>query len=186
MRVSLVDKRSFLPVLIFVSIFFIGVSKVYADLGSVSFFKENLETSISNKRVLIVKKGEEVSKFRTVDLEKLPLYEVSLPSIWENEAGPYQGVLLPDILRTSGISDARQVRMVALGGYAIDLTLAKWPASCLFVATRYQSREIRVEKKGPIRLLLPCMIKERDGEMNYREISTVNWIWNLKEIHILN
>ncbi|WP_085907824.1 hypothetical protein [Kiloniella majae] len=179
-------KTNFSLILVFASLIFVMISRAYADANPVSLLKEKLATSVSNKRVLMVKNGEKISKFRIVDLEKLPLYEVSLPPIWENEAGKYQGVLLSDIFKTTGIADIRQVKMVALGGYAIDLTPAKWPVSCLFVATRYQSREIRVERKGPIRLLLPCMIKEKDGETNYREISTVNWIWNLKEIHILN
>lgn len=181
-----VKKYSLLSVLMLASVFCAAVSHTYADTNEVIPFKEKLEPSISNKRILMIQEGESISKFRTVDLEKYSLYEVSLPPIWENEAGTYHGILLADILAASEVSDIDRVRMVALGGYAIEITLSDWPANCLFLATRYQSREIRVEKKGPIRLLLPCMIKERDGGMNYREISTVNWIWNLKEIHVLN
>ncbi|WP_156176769.1 hypothetical protein [Kiloniella spongiae] len=179
-------KDSFLSMLILGCVIFAVISKVGAQISHVSLFDDKLESSISNKRVLMVKNGEKISKFRIVDLEKLPLYEVFLPPVWENEAGKYQGVLLSDILKASEMADVDKVKLVALGGYAIDLALSMWPANCLFVATRHQMHEIRVKMKGPIRLLLPCMIKEEDGETNYTEMSTASWIWNLKEIHVLD
>ncbi|WP_120498130.1 hypothetical protein [Kiloniella sp. EL199] len=184
LKVIAVVKYPYLVVLIFVSVFFVVVTKAYADTDHVTVFKETLEVSVSNKRALLVKNGEKVSKFRIKDLEELPLYEVFVPPIWENEDGKYQGVILSDILRASGMVDANRVKLVALDGYAIDLTLSKRPANCFFVATRYLMHEIKVDMKGPIRLLLPCMIGGNDK--SYAEISTTNWIWNLKEIHMLD
>ncbi len=180
----IVAKYLFLSVLIFVGALLGVVTKGYADTSHVSLLKENLETSTSNKRVLLVKSEGKISKFRIKDLEQLALYETSVPPIWENEAGKYQGVLLSDILKAADIVDVNRVKLIALDGYAIDLTLSKWPANCLFIATRYLMREISVEMKGPIRLLLPCVIGT--DSKNYAEISTANWIWNLKEIHALD
>ncbi|KKJ75824.1 hypothetical protein WH95_16505 [Kiloniella litopenaei] len=179
-----VAKSLVLSVLIFVGAFLSVFINAYADTNLVVPFTQKLETSISNKRVLLVKSGEAVTKFRVKDLEQLSLYEASVPPIWVNEAGKYQGVLLLDILKAADMDGVKRVKLVALNGYAIDLALSKWPGKCLFIATRHLMREIRVEMKGPTRLLIPCMI-DPDGK-NYAEISTANWIWNLKEIHVLD
>ena len=113
-----VSKYLFLSALILSNVVFAVVSKAYADTNHVTLFKGKLETSTSNKRVLLVKNGEKVSKFRIKDLEKLSLYEVFLPPIWENEEGKYQGVLLSDILKASNMVDVNQIKLVALDGYA--------------------------------------------------------------------
>ncbi|MEH6629308.1 MAG: molybdopterin-dependent oxidoreductase [Halopseudomonas aestusnigri] len=145
-------------------------------------FEGHLEESTSNKRILLIMDGGKITKYRLVDLEKISLYETEIPAIWKGEEGKYQGVLLKDILSLAGVTDARTVRMVALDGYVIELDRKSWESDCSFVATRYQQQEITVEKKGPTRLLFPCLIKTPDHD----DTPTSDWIWNLKEIHIEN
>ena len=125
--------------------------------------------------------GEQL-KFDIATLEKLGLVEFTIADPWQNhEEVTYTGVLMSDLLKYAGISDgAKNVHMVALDDYAVDVSvddMMNWP---VLLATRTNGEYMDVENSGPTRIVFPFHSNPEIDEDTYK----VLMIWNLRDIEI--
>ncbi|BCL75556.1 hypothetical protein JHS3_12920 [Jeongeupia sp. HS-3] len=126
--------------------------------------------------VLRIDTGRQSHQITLAELESLPHYKVRLKLIW-GERGTFQGVKLNDVLRRYGLENSRKLRFSASDRYTIEIDAVEWRRRDALIATRFESSEITVRQKGPLRLLWP---DEADALGTTRGML---WIWNLTSIN---
>ncbi|GHD63215.1 molybdopterin-dependent oxidoreductase [Jeongeupia chitinilytica] len=125
--------------------------------------------------VLRIGDGRQVRMLTLADLESLPHYKVKLALIW-GERGTFQGVRLNDVLKRYGLANSKVLRFSAADRYTIDINAAEWLRRDPLIATRFETREIGIRQKGPLRLLWP------DETASLESTRGMLWIWNLVSI----
>lgn len=112
-------------------------------------------------------------------LERLGIVQYSVPDPWLNEEVTYAGVLLADLLKVAGVSDAAtSIRVVSLDGYVFDTPVAETEAWPVLLATRANDQYMDIANSGPTRIIFPYD--------SYPDLSAARnmSVWNIREIQI--
>ncbi|AOX99712.1 molybdopterin-dependent oxidoreductase [Jeongeupia sp. USM3] len=125
--------------------------------------------------VLRIGDGPNARRLTLAELESLPHYRVRLSLIW-GEQGTFQGVKLSDVLRRYGLANSPRLRFAAADRYAVEIDAAEWRRREPLIATRFETREMTVRQKGPLRLLWPDEVDKLGTTRG------MLWIWNLVSI----
>lgn len=115
------------------------------------------------------------------DIEKLPLKQTTLATNWGTK-GTWQGVLLADLAAAYGMGASRQLHLLALDDYAVDLSMGDIRSEQAFLATRFEGKPIPLEEKGPVLLLWPT---QSEAALS-GTASLANWIWSIVEMTAKN
>lgn len=113
-------------------------------------------------------------------IEKLGLVEYTVDDPWAETKVTYTGVLLSDLKKYSGMSNAAtSIAMTALDDFTVDISVAdidRWP---IMLATRTNGEYMDIENAGPTRIIFPYHTGTFDLE-TYNKF----WIWNLKSMDV--
>jgi hypothetical protein len=138
----------------------------------------SIAVSRSTEPVLTVMTPGGPRRFSLADLEGTGLYQVTTSTFWPNNDGTYEGPLLSNVLKRSGLADAAAVRISALDGFSQVMPQKDWRQWPVLLATRRDGQPLSISNKGPLRVIYPRdMAPELDDSM-YR----LRWVWLVNSI----
>ncbi len=94
-------------------------------------------------------------RFTPATLEQLSTYRVRTTTPWREEPADFDGVLLADLLRLSGLDTVEQIRVTAENDFATIIPRALWETVPVLVATRVDGRAHTRRERGPIQFVIP-------------------------------
>ncbi len=97
--------------------------------------------------------GSPVS-FTPADLERLPTYRITTKTPWRDAPAVFDGVLLDDLLRETGLFDAPAIRVVAENDFASVIPRDLWQTTPVLVATRVDGAPHARRARGPIQFVI--------------------------------
>ncbi len=114
-------------------------------------------------------------------LESLPMYRVTTPTFWPRDDGVYEGPLLLDVLKTSGMDKAEALRIMAKDGFSQVIPREDWTRWPIILATRRGGEPMTTRNKGPIRIIYPRGMDPELSNPKYR----LRWVWMITSIEAL-
>lgn len=87
--------------------------------------------------------------------QSLPMYAVKGLASPDETLTEYQGVLMSDVLRKVGASEAKVLTLRATDGYAVEIARKDWEKWPLLIATRHEDAPLKLRSRGPARLIYP-------------------------------
>ncbi len=144
-----------------------------ADAAPISGFAGDVSVSSNPEPILTLVTPEGKVRLTLAQVEARPMVETTL-AMRGFDVGSYQGVRLTDLLAAYHLADSARLRLVALDGYVISLTLEDLKVYPSVLATRFEGLPIDIAHKGPLMLLWPSLDNDKAAEWR--------WIWNLVEI----
>lgn len=88
-------------------------------------------------------------------LEAVGLHRSTTSTYWPNDTGPFEGVLLSDLLAAAGLAETPAVRITALDGYAVVVPRDDWTRWPILLVTRIDGKPLTVAERGPLRVIYP-------------------------------
>ncbi|MDA0996888.1 MAG: molybdopterin-dependent oxidoreductase [Proteobacteria bacterium] len=112
------------------------------------------------------------------EIERLPTFQVTTSTFWPGDDGTYQGVLLADFLKLTGIDGAKEIRVTAIDGFSQIIPSSDWQRWPVVLATRRDGKPLTIRAKGPARVIYPRDMDPQLSESVYR----LRWVWLIKLI----
>ena len=97
----------------------------------------------------------DVLAFDMETLESLGLVSFNVYMPWQEERDSFTGVLLSDLLAAAGASDATEITVTAVDGYAPTIKLSDLGDYPVLVATTHRYDQLTPSTLGPTRLIFP-------------------------------
>ncbi|MEM7118180.1 MAG: molybdopterin-dependent oxidoreductase [Chloroflexota bacterium] len=88
-------------------------------------------------------------------LESLGLVSFNVYVPWQEERDSFTGVLLSDLLAAAGASEATEITVTAVDGYAPTIKLSDLGDYPVLVATTHRYEQLTPSTLGPTRLIFP-------------------------------
>ncbi|GAA0573029.1 molybdopterin-dependent oxidoreductase [Caenispirillum bisanense] len=170
--------RSLLPTLVLGCLLLLATAAVAVAAGAARPQPVTLPPLPPGPPVLTVAAEGGARAFSVAELEALGLHALEVDLLWQGESDSYQGVLLADVLRVTGLAAAEAVEVEALDGYRAVIPRADIEAWSVLLATRRAGRPMSVREKGPLRILY-AMTPEQllaAPQMDTR------WVWMVRAI----
>ena len=104
--------------------------------------------------VIVGTDGEEL-RYSPVLLEGLQTYRITTTNPSRAEPADFDGVLLTDLLRRSGLETIGELRVTAENELSAVLPRALWEAVPVLVATRVNGQALTRRERGPIQFIIP-------------------------------
>lgn len=118
--------------------------------------------------------------FSLADLEAVGLKTLTADLLWQGESGTYQGILLADLLRETGLAAAPAVEVEGLDGYRAIIPREDINTWDVLLATRRDGRPMAVRDKGPLRILYAMTPKQL---LEVPQMDT-RWVWMVRAIRV--
>lgn len=130
------------------------------------------------RTVLTVQGPKGKSSWNLQQIEALGVHRVQTTTFWPDDDGTYEGALLSDLLRASGLEHAPFVRVAALDGFSQKIPRADWEKWPVILATRKSGSSIPTRQKGPLRIIYPRDMSDELSNAIYR----LRWVWLVTRI----
>ncbi|MDU8943417.1 hypothetical protein [Ovoidimarina sediminis] len=98
--------------------------------------------------------------FAPSDLETLPTYQMVTKTSWREAPAQFEGVLLSDLLRETGLYDVPAIQVTAENDYTTIIPRAAWQEIPILVATRVDGEAHTRRARGPIQFVIDMEIYE--------------------------
>lgn len=149
-------------------------------VGEPQVVKDVLAPAMQADRIVlrVQAQGGKEKSWTLAQLEALGMHRVKTMTYWPDDNGAYEGPLLNDVLRASGLNPKTEIRVLARDGFSQLLPesdLSSWP---LLLATRREGRPLDVARKGPLRIIYPRDMDKRLEAPVYR----MRWVWMVERI----
>ena len=92
--------------------------------------------------------------FTPADLETLPTYAMVTLTPWRERPARFEGVLLSDLLRETGLYDSAAIRVTAENDYITTIPRAVWTSLPILIATRVDGAPHSRRERGPIQFVI--------------------------------
>ena len=132
----------------------------------------------AQEAVLLVSTLQGTKSLNLAELEALGLQRITTSTFWPQDQGTYEGPRLADVLKSAGIAEAAQVRVIGLDGYSQVLPREDWTRWPLILATRKNGRSLDVRDRGPLRVIYPRDADKTLQDDRYR----LRWVWMVRQI----
>ena len=119
-------------------------------------------------------------QFDLAKIESLSLNSITTPVPWSDKVSTYEGVYLDDILASVGVTDFDSLDLIALNGYAINISKKDSKKKKYILAIKMDGKSIPVRKKGPITLLFD--LTGMSSEELYFIDTNYSLVWFLNRI----
>ena len=93
-------------------------------------------------------------RYSPEQLETLPTYRLRTTTPWRAEPADFDGVLLSDILKASGLDEVEAIRVTAENDFGSTLQRALWQHVPVLVATRVNGQPHTRRERGPIQFVI--------------------------------
>ena len=93
-------------------------------------------------------------RFSPADLEMLPTYAMVTLTPWRERPARFEGVLLSDLLRETGLYDSAAIRVTAENDYITTIPRAVWTSLPILIATRVDGAPHSRRERGPIQFVI--------------------------------
>lgn len=127
------------------------------------------------------KNNGDVLELDMATLEKFGVVKYDIDDPWLKTKVNYSGVLLSDFLKIIGASSsADNIHIIALDGYAVDITITeaeKWP---ILIATQSNGEYMTIEENGPTRIIFPLGHYPEIDVILYQDL----FIWSIESIEV--
>lgn len=134
----------------------------------------------TSERIVLTVTGKDGNArgFTLAQIEALGTYRITTKTFWPADDGTYEGIMLADLLKETGLQDLSMLQVTALNGYSVKIPSEDWTRWQVMLATRRDGRPITVRNKGPLRLIFSMALDEKLAE---RTMGT-HWAWMIKTI----
>lgn len=102
----------------------------------------------------VVSKDGETTVYSPSDLENLTTFRIETVTPWREEAAIFDGVMLKELLQSSGLSEVSSIRVTAENDYAVTIPRALWESVPVLVATRANGKPLSRRERGPIQFVI--------------------------------
>ncbi len=93
-------------------------------------------------------------RYTPEQLETLTTYRLRTTTPWRPEPADFDGILLSDVLRESGLHDVAAIRVTAENDFGSTLQRALWENVPVLVATRVNGQPHSRRERGPIQFVI--------------------------------
>ncbi|MEL6838631.1 MAG: hypothetical protein AAFP85_05025 [Pseudomonadota bacterium] len=93
-------------------------------------------------------------RFTPAMLEELDTFRMRTTTPWREEPANFDGVLLSDLLRASGLDDVDEIRVTAENDYTTVIPRALWETIPVLIATRVDGQPHTRRERGPIQFVI--------------------------------
>lgn len=133
--------------------------------------------AVSEPTVLEVETPKGPRRFTMRQLEALRAVEYRTVHAQLKQAYTYEGVLLSDLARATGIAN-RDLRFTALNKYSSVINADDYMKYPILLAYRADGKPIRPAQKGPLTVVLPTHAYPRFTKPSYGRA----WVWYVARI----
>lgn len=122
-----------------------------------------------------------VAAFDAAMLEALGRHVVTTSTVW-TERGPhqFQGVLVRDVLKAVGATEATSVKAKALNDYQVEIPVADFLRYDVILANSMDGKVLTARDKGPLWIIYP---RDDHGELADERIDQ-RWVWQLSRLEL--
>ena len=107
-----------------------------------------------NASLVVVASDGTDTTYSPADLERFATYRMTTTTPWRDEPADFEGVLLTDILRASGLDGAASISVTAENDYRTVIEREIWESVDILVATRVDGRAHTRRARGPIQFVI--------------------------------
>ena len=104
--------------------------------------------------LLVIGPDGRETRYSPQTLETLPTYRLRTTTPWRQEPADFDGVLLSDILKASGLDQVQAIRVTAENDFGSSLQRVLWENVPVLVATRVNGRPHSRRERGPIQFVI--------------------------------
>ncbi|MCR9254468.1 MAG: hypothetical protein NXI16_00035 [Alphaproteobacteria bacterium] len=118
------------------------------------------------------------SRVTVAEIEAIGTAEIDAYNPYEKKADLYTGVWMRDFAAHFGDPGVTTITMTAIDDYEITFEKAEWDALRILIATKVNGSYMRLENKGPMRIIFP----DYDPKLEAYQVNLPKWMWMIKRI----
>ena len=111
---------------------------------------EHLEASLE-----VISPDGTSHRFTPEELETFETYRLVTRTPWRDEPAQFEGVLLTDLLESTGLSSASEIMVTAENDYRTSIPGHAWAEMPILLATRVNGAPLSRRERGPILFVVP-------------------------------